>query len=1005
MYRQPVTGIGFIELVLGPKILQKLWERKRIHPHLPEPSQIVTDFQALGGKGGVPAAVQLNKQGEAMLLLYTLSYYLAAFTTAQGDGYRISYIEPLDLREHERLSKGVLMLQTPNWRICDDVRNLLGKPNYWSTIQGQWRALEEWRRRAGAEAGQELEGLAPAHENYLNTLSTLVEVTHKLEQDKNKLPDLIPYGSVESTGEERYARDVYDFRLVGTPRVDKKNLLRLKEAPDLQGRVFDFKSNILTVKFENVVDRARIPAQGNFEPIVSGAVYRTQQEAIETLREGESKNKHLLRVLVDRRYQPYRIDATVLPAVSLNPKQLEAFRCAITVPDLLLVLGPPGTGKTRTIAEIARQCGLRRQRVLITSKTHKAVDNVLERLPNDLTVVRFGHEDRVAESIRTKLIDEQAKEMQEKILQRTGTYSHRLANFAENKGPIDRCMNELKALIEQLTSSEQLLYQSLQLRSYAEQRIRAQYQPGIDALSRSLQNQQAEINYVNEQIGAWTKKRVAAESKEHYPVLGTFFQWRAGSHQKSIEAALAHITEVQSAYATTNQQYLALQNQQARALATDPEYQRHITAIPKLEDNCSHLKESAAKAVNILQGTVQNLAPLPPQAVQHDVQTLRQFVMWFDKTRSLLEKRAQLQQDWRKELKLRTDQLIPELLRYADVVGATCIGVATAKGLAEIDFDLAIVDEAGQICLPDLLVPLVRARRCVLVGDHHQLPPFVDSEVQTWLDSLSPQTQQELGLRDEETDSEYITELLTKSTFEQLFTWGTDQNHMQRFIEQRRMPQVIADFAALHFYDKQLQTSGEDKLLQAAHHDPLFRRPLAFVDTSDEPPRERREMKRIATENWGIEGYTNHLEAILIARIAALYDQEGAEWVVIVPYRAQAHLIIQQLRNRIETRNFKLEDRVATVDSFQGGERDKVIFGFTRSNDDGKIGFLKELRRLNVAMTRAKQQLVLIGDLSTLTQAKHEDFRKVAVSLQAYTQQRGELLTYKECQNRLPQRS
>jgi superfamily I DNA and/or RNA helicase len=81
-------------------------------------------------------------------------------------------------------------------------------------------------------------------------------------------------------------------------------------------------------------------------------------------------------------------------------------------------------------------------------------------------------------------------------------------------------------------------------------------------------------------------------------------------------------------------------------------------------------------------------------------------------------------------------QLHPELIRYADVLAATCIGAGSRKELADLDIELAIVDEAGQVGVADVLIPLSRARRAVLVGDHMQLPPFLDSDLQAWGDLL-----------------------------------------------------------------------------------------------------------------------------------------------------------------------------------------------------------------------------------------------------------------------------
>jgi superfamily I DNA and/or RNA helicase len=157
-------------------------------------------------------------------------------------------------------------------------------------------------------------------------------------------------------------------------------------------------------------------------------------------------------------------------------------------------------------------------------------------------------------------------------------------------------------------------------------------------------------------------------------------------------------------------------------------------------------------------------------------------------------------------------------------------------------------------------------------------------------------------------------------------------------------------------------------------------------------------------EGWGQSGYYNELEGRLIVDLVEVYQQANSDWVVIVPYQAQVRYILDLLRKRIANDEFKLEERVATVDAFQGGERDVVLYGFTRSNPRGSIGFLKELRRLNVAMTRAKQQLVLVGDLSTLKQANDEAFRHLASELEQYVAQNNGLMSYDACRKLLPPR-
>jgi superfamily I DNA and/or RNA helicase len=163
-----------------------------------------------------------------------------------------------------------------------------------------------------------------------------------------------------------------------------------------------------------------------------------------------------------------------------------------------------------------------------------------------------------------------------------------------------------------------------------------------------------------------------------------------------------------------------------------------------------------------------------------------------------------------------------------------------------------------------------------------------------------------------------------------------------------------------------------------------------MVDTSDRPFDERRETARGDTGTRAERGYVNALEADLIVALVAGADRWYRDWAVIVPYRAQARRIAQALA-AVGMDSRKVDDGVGTVDSFQGGERDLIVYGFTRSNDRGAVGFLTELRRLNVAVSRAKQQLVVVGDLATLTAATDPGFRSTALLMVENLRRDGDL--------------
>lgn len=119
-----------------------------------------------------------------------------------------------------------------------------------------------------------------------------------------------------------------------------------------------------------------------------------------------------------------------------------------------------------------------------------------------------------------------------------------------------------------------------------------------------------------------------------------------------------------------------------------------------------------------------------------------------------------------------------------------------------------------------------------------------------------------------------------------------------------------------------------------------------------------------------------------------------------MPYLAQAELIRKLLAGRSGSAEV-IRLNVGTVDSFQGGERDVILYGFTRSNPERRVGFLAELRRVNVAISRAKMQLVMVGDMETLASARNTGFRGLARSMRDYIAGSGEIVPYDVARGRL----
>jgi ATP-dependent RNA/DNA helicase IGHMBP2 len=275
-------------------------------------------------------------------------------------------------------------------------------------------------------------------------------------------------------------------------------------------------------------------------------------------------------------------------------------------------------------------------------------------------------------------------------------------------------------------------------------------------------------------------------------------------------------------------------------------------------------------------------------------------------------------------------QAIAQALDGAAVILATLTGIDSAI-LGQRQFDLCVIDEAGQSVEPAAWIPLTRSDRLVLAGDHQQLPPTI----------VSRQAQAEgFGL----------------SLLERLMR--RDGARLARRLDvQYRMNEQIMAFSSAQFYDGALQADGSvrDHLLcglPGVARDGLTETAVTFIDTAgagyaDSQPADS-------------DSRHNPEEAALAARkvqqlLAA--DVPAPSIAIITPYAAQVQRLRELLPDSI---------RIGTVDGFQGREMEAIIISLVRSNQAGQVGFLAETRRMNVALTRARRKLIVIGDSATI---------------------------------------
>lgn len=314
-----------------------------------------------------------------------------------------------------------------------------------------------------------------------------------------------------------------------------------------------------------------------------------------------------------------------------------------------------------------------------------------------------------------------------------------------------------------------------------------------------------------------------------------------------------------------------------------------------------------------------------------------------------------LQSDWLRRLG-RGEGFVAALAEDSSVIGATCIGLAAVQELAYAQFDLCIIDGCSKATATETLVPMLRSKRWVLVGDEKQLPPMVED-----------------SLRDKAIVEDFqLDEIELHTTLFSRLAAGLPLASHAMLNEQHRMVKPIGDLISQCFY------SGELKSVGPVSTEPVpgvFDKPITWHDTSRKQDRYERRDRDNA------HSYLNTTEAAVVADLVRRLDEHldsvgaSARLLVIAPYLAQ----IRELKRRVDHLGTlkALVCEVSTVDAVQGREADYVIFSVTRSNSAHDAGFLRVDARANVALSRARFGLAIVGDLA-FCRASDSSFREVA---------------------------
>lgn len=314
-----------------------------------------------------------------------------------------------------------------------------------------------------------------------------------------------------------------------------------------------------------------------------------------------------------------------------------------------------------------------------------------------------------------------------------------------------------------------------------------------------------------------------------------------------------------------------------------------------------------------------------------------------ERTRKILE----IQREWTEQLK-KCDEVELYIIKSTVIIAVTCTGFVSNRIIRDVEFDYVIVDEAAKATFPELAVSLNKAHKIILVGDHQQLPPVLDTEI--------------IRNNKEKLDEEG----LAQGIFERMYNMFPEDNK-HRLTIQYRMHPTIGTLISHVFYNDEIQNGVEaqDRELCIEGYEGIA---IEWISTSKYSTKERYEKE---FDNNGKKSYQNYLERNIIERKLLELDSKlvkRTKVAVITGYGSQKYI----LQTMVKQHSFKhIEVDVDTVDAFQGSQKDIILYSTVRSSGNKYgIGFLKSEARINVAFSRARCLLIIVGDMKFLDNYK-----------------------------------
>ena len=657
-----------------------------------------------------------------------------------------------------------------------------------------------------------------------------------------------------------------------------------------------------------------LPSKGELTLDISAAetAIRRQREALDAVRFSRAIRAEIKNFLI----RPETCGSPRLfPVVNFFQEGIDedkkaAVTAACGASEFLVVEGPPGTGKTTFITEVVLQT-LRQNpkaKILLTSQTHVALDNAAERLRNislEVSIIRLGFvtDPRIAESSKDLLLFNRLQTWRDGVIDKSRTF---LDSWAEDHGV---SLHDYQV--------------GVRLRRWLSERH------NLSGLEHDLTVLKSKLDSLS--TDSFVDRESHANELTSQGILAA-------------DISVEDLTTPVTTDLTDTDAEGVLREDIRRLTAEVKDHRETLVKLGKLVVDI----EPVAK--EILEGSSDEIA-----------EWVKSLLPEGDKNSAKFQQMLDLHADWVLRLGHGTE-FQGAVLASSQVIAGTCVGLAGVRGISEVDFDLCIVDEASKATPTEILVPLSRSKRWILVGDPKQLPPYQDD-----------------NLLDERILAKYDLSLedLNDRLFDRMLK-GVPESCRTILTTQHRMVPSIGNLVSHCFYEGKLKSapsSNDDDIMR------VVKKPVAWLSTCELPSHNEQKVHfsfENETESRVIVRFLTKLDSVLKGSNAS------RSVAILTGYGAQLQRIRRDLAPKMDSwRSLSIE--VNTVDAFQGREADIAIYSVTRANHQGAIGFLRDLRRLNVALSRGRKSLVIVGDHVFARSAAGENpFKEVVLHIESH---------------------